>query len=156
MIRKAVIVVLILGAIGVAIGNVLDSHRRGLYIHSLGASRETRLFVSFGHWQVTLGCFTVGDPNLPDLHQSWARFVLKRGRMYLQPSGAYHETMYAVSCPSSLVLALLAAYPTVAFIRGPVRRYGRRRKGLCVKCGYDLTGNVSGTCPECGTEVKHP
>ncbi|MCC6357786.1 MAG: hypothetical protein IT450_03505 [Phycisphaerales bacterium] len=22
----------------------------------------------------------------------------------------------------------------------------------CWKCGYDLTGNVSGTCPECGTK----
>ncbi len=24
--------------------------------------------------------------------------------------------------------------------------------GLC-RCGYNLTGNVSGTCPECGTKV---
>lgn len=23
----------------------------------------------------------------------------------------------------------------------------------CRRCGYDLTGNVSGTCPECGTPV---
>ena len=46
---------------------------------------------------------------------------------------------------------LLAAYPALAFIRGPVRRYRRWRKGLCTYCSYDLTGNVSGTCPECGT-----
>jgi hypothetical protein len=26
----------------------------------------------------------------------------------------------------------------------------RRSRGLCHKCGYDLTGNVSGRCPECG------
>jgi len=24
---------------------------------------------------------------------------------------------------------------------------------LCLKCGYDLTGNESGVCPECGTSV---
>lgn len=24
---------------------------------------------------------------------------------------------------------------------------------LCRKCGYDLTGNVSGRCPECGTDI---
>jgi predicted RNA-binding Zn-ribbon protein involved in translation (DUF1610 family) len=24
---------------------------------------------------------------------------------------------------------------------------------LCRTCGYDLTGNVSGRCPECGTEI---
>ncbi len=26
----------------------------------------------------------------------------------------------------------------------------RVKRGLCIRCGYDLTGNVSGTCPECG------
>ena len=26
----------------------------------------------------------------------------------------------------------------------------RERKGLCKSCGYNLTGNVSGRCPECG------
>jgi hypothetical protein len=25
--------------------------------------------------------------------------------------------------------------------------------GHCQNCGYDLTGNVSGVCPECGTAV---
>ncbi len=28
--------------------------------------------------------------------------------------------------------------------------------GCCQNCGYDLTGNVSGVCPECGTEVEKP
>ncbi len=28
--------------------------------------------------------------------------------------------------------------------------------GLCSKCGYNLTGNVSGTCPECGEAVGTP
>ncbi|UCC32450.1 MAG: hypothetical protein JSU86_09245 [Phycisphaerales bacterium] len=42
--------------------------------------------------------------------------------------------------------------PTLAFIRGPVRRSRRRRQGLCLRCGYNLTGNVSGVCPECGTD----
>ncbi len=25
---------------------------------------------------------------------------------------------------------------------------------ICLDCGYDLTGNVSGRCPECGAELK--
>jgi hypothetical protein len=29
-----------------------------------------------------------------------------------------------------------------------------RREGLCVSCGYDLTGNVSGRCPECGAACE--
>lgn len=28
----------------------------------------------------------------------------------------------------------------------------RARNG-CSRCGYDLTGNVSGVCPECGTPI---
>ncbi len=48
---------------------------------------------------------------------------------------------------------LLSAYPVVALIRGPIRRHRRRTKGLCVKCGYNLTGNVSGICPECGERI---
>lgn len=27
---------------------------------------------------------------------------------------------------------------------------GRPSTGYCVRCGYDLTGNTSGVCPECG------
>ena len=29
----------------------------------------------------------------------------------------------------------------------------RPPRGHCQKCGYNLQGNVSGTCPECGNEV---
>ena len=34
------------------------------------------------------------------------------------------------------------------------RRHRRSRRGLCLNCGYSLTGNVSDACPECGAEVK--
>jgi hypothetical protein len=30
-------------------------------------------------------------------------------------------------------------------------RNGPYPRGCCHKCGYNLTGNVSGVCPECGT-----
>lgn len=39
----------------------------------------------------------------------------------------------------SLILALL-----------PFRRTGRYPQGGCLACGYNLTGNMSGICPECG------
>jgi len=32
-------------------------------------------------------------------------------------------------------------------------RRPRRRRGTCRTCGYNLTGNVSGTCPECGQKL---
>ena len=36
-----------------------------------------------------------------------------------------------------------------------VRRVRRARLiGHCARCGHDLTGNVSGACPECGTTTR--
>ena len=55
--------------------------------------------------------------------------------------------------PLWLVFTLLIFYPVTAFLRGPVRRARRRKRGSCVQCGYNLTGNTSGTCPECGVGV---
>jgi hypothetical protein len=47
-------------------------------------------------------------------------------------------------------LFVLSAFaPAVLFCRR-VQRWDRRRKGMCRQCAYDLTGNVSGVCPECG------
>ena len=49
-------------------------------------------------------------------------------------------------------LGLVVATATVTF--WPAR--GRRvDPGLCPACGYDLTGNVSGVCPECGTAASN-
>jgi hypothetical protein len=45
--------------------------------------------------------------------------------------------------------AALAAIPTV-LLWWRDRRFPH---GFCQACGYDLTGNVSGRCPECGEPV---
>ena len=29
----------------------------------------------------------------------------------------------------------------------------RRSSGLCLECGYNLTGNTTGVCSECGTAL---
>ncbi len=49
---------------------------------------------------------------------------------------------------------LLAALPAARFFtrRRRLRRW-RMRHSLCTECGYDLTANVSGVCPECGTAI---
>jgi hypothetical protein len=49
--------------------------------------------------------------------------------------------------------AILPAFWTVRFIRWAKRA---REPGRCPKCGYDLTGNTSGVCPECGTMLAPP
>jgi predicted RNA-binding Zn-ribbon protein involved in translation (DUF1610 family) len=35
-----------------------------------------------------------------------------------------------------------------------LRRARKVPPGLCVSCHYDLTGNVSGVCPECGKAIN--
>ncbi len=59
-----------------------------------------------------------------------------------------------VTLPFWMVVAALLVYPTIAFIRGPLRRWRRRKRGECLNCGYNLTGNVTGVCSECGTAVR--
>ena len=55
-----------------------------------------------------------------------------------------------VAFPSWAPVVLFAAWPIIAFLRGPYRRAARRGKGLCLECGYNLTGLVEPRCPECG------
>ena len=58
-------------------------------------------------------------------------------------AGGYHSLLIPL-----IWLALLAGLPTV------LRRFRFVEKtGVCRKCTYDLTGNTSGACPECGTVI---
>jgi len=54
----------------------------------------------------------------------------------------------AAACPVLLVLDL--AHWAMG-VPQRLRLDDRLRRGLCRSCGYDLTGNASGVCPECGT-----
>jgi len=60
---------------------------------------------------------------------------------------AYH----VVSMEHWFIAICSAIYPIIFFIRS--YRCRRARRGVlqpCVQCGYDLQGNQSGVCPECG------
>jgi hypothetical protein len=80
----------------------------------------------------------------------YSRRLLLTGEEFEPPINVDMTLYYDLTLPLWLPFVLFAAYPTIAFVRGPLRRYRRRKRGLCVKCGYDLTGNVSGVCSECG------
>ena len=80
-------------------------------------------------------------------------FVLADGSFYLD---WWRWTLrpYGVGVYSEFpvwVLFLATFVPTVFLYRS--RRHSRR-VGCCAQCGYDLTGNVSGRCPECGQPMN--
>jgi len=57
-----------------------------------------------------------------------------------------------------VVISTLPGFLVATLVRIP-EGFGRKEEappapsGHCLECGYDLTGNVSGVCPECGKPV---
>ena len=84
--------------------------------------------------------------RVPFRAQTWTRFG------YLEYASG-KIGMFIIYCPFWFPVLLLAAYPTLVLIK-TIRRRLRHKHGHCSKCGYNLTGNVSGTCPECGAGVE--
>lgn len=76
------------------------------------------------------------------------------------PTSAYIHIAIAGLAPANVLwgpycanVAIYALGLTVLRLVPPwLRRWVRRRRGCCLKCGYSLTGNASGICPECGVE----
>ena len=52
-----------------------------------------------------------------------------------------------VPAPLPVILSTLVG---MLFDRPHEIRAERLANGQCLRCGYDLTGNISGMCPECG------
>ena len=62
------------------------------------------------------------------------------------------KAMEGWACFSVLVVAPLLVVLGVRWCYRD-RRGERLHRGECPHCGYSLTGNLSGVCPECGTRV---
>ena len=65
------------------------------------------------------------------------------------------ERTLSVATPHWCLALLCAALPAGRAWR-IWRQRTRDRRGLCRSCGYDLTANVSGVCPECGSPAADP
>lgn len=57
-----------------------------------------------------------------------------------------------LSIPLWLPIASLAALAFVSWY-SRIKPFIRRPNSCCKNCGYDLRGNVSGLCPECGRTI---
>lgn len=65
--------------------------------------------------------------------------------------------LLVIGVPYWFICLVLTSPFTLQMLRA-VRTRRRRKKGLCLECGYNWTGNVSGICPECGERIDpdHP
>jgi len=170
MIRKVIIVLLTLGAVGTAGLGIFTFFDPILWTAPRGVGRRAygvvvcRGEVALHYWRFE------------------ARPISKNRWIAIDPFAAYHNEVSSATAYSAvwnnppldykmavnarggggalittdvwflvwLPAIAFAIYPVLAFIRGPLQRWQRRRTGRCVNCGYDLTGNISGVCPECG------
>lgn len=168
MIRKAIIVVLTLAS-SVAVTLGVGSYSVGAYLgrkptrHSYVLMEASRgwLCIQILEWREAKS----SDTSIFDGYEAQQRLCeldsLNEYALawYGDPIWGRGGTAIAGTSQTRQFLNLLAAsfflgvYPAIAFCRGPLRRWRRRRWGMCLRCGYDLTGNESGVCPECGGDI---
>jgi hypothetical protein len=54
---------------------------------------------------------------------------------------------------AAVLLVICCAFFRLAVVLLLDRLRAFHGPGMCQKCGYNLTGNISGRCPECGTTI---
>ncbi|GIK16556.1 MAG: hypothetical protein BroJett003_15200 [Planctomycetota bacterium] len=133
-------------------------------------------WIEAGMWSGSFSLVRIDDKGFP----SFASFMktvddgrrrLIRASRYLPdanwlkravPTGVgvsgFRVSLLAIPIVAAGYLAILAALTLLRFARclmmNPLTvEELRQRRGVCVVCEYDLTGNVSGVCPECGTAI---
>ena len=110
-----------------------------------------------------LGC--VGLAGYSDTHPFWVRMpggsvrhviAVDSGSIVLVRDGAWNGDAVSLRTAARW-LVLLSFACALPLLPGEIKSYRARRRlrGECVHCGYNLTGNISGICPECGKPLKH-
>jgi hypothetical protein len=81
--------------------------------------------------------------------QAMERWVIQSPSVQKSTFQFMGQTSLTVACWK--VVALLAFLPSIWLC---LSRKKATSANDCRDCGYNLTGNTSGVCPECGTAVK--
>lgn len=92
-----------------------------------------------GKLRANWSCWESNDPNIQKFQFPGFEFC-----------NYYRRQSLRVRSAILLPLVALGAVPHVVHGFRRRRMAHRARNGLCLTCGYDLTGNVTGACPECG------
>ncbi len=182
MIRKAILLLLTMAAAGAAAAWGLSYYRvcleRNVYDIPPGphvpafSARQHRVSLMNGYLYVHYSKFptrNLGRPaerhlkiqDPPGMHwetagelDGWAFTVARAAHGWgLDISGNSNPPAVVVSTPLWLPTLLFAIYPAIAVLCRRIRGRLSSDPSLCSQCGYNLTGNQSGTCPECGTTI---
>ena len=126
----------------VALAHVAASYAAMLGLWALAAARGA-----------PPGKFVCAAAAAPVIVPVW--LLLVTPAVWLDSSGRISANLVPGVANEPLAVVAAAVYSVVfasAYRTVHARRLRRRRRalGLCPGCGYDLTGNVSGVCPECG------
>lgn len=160
IIRVLVITILILLSTVCWFVTVASQHNqyRHLALCSLSFDRshyEIGFEIYLGKGRMKLGKWTYSDPqNAPIGRGDWNFADVNYSNSTSNDANlqkVIHRVKIAV--PTRIIAALgliFSAYPLVVLIRGPVNRWHRKRHGLCIGCGYDMRGNPTAICSECG------
>lgn len=104
---------------------------------------------------VSHGCFSVTTIRSPPSYLGWAAHANRKPQIrwlpfaLSEPFGAPGRPRWIVGVPLWIPGALVFILAIVWF-----RECRRSEPGHCRKCRYNLAGNVSGVCPECGTRIE--
>ena len=96
------------------------------------------------------GCFGLGVPLKTQPQGFWVEKYLFPETRWVPTLDYYNSPLHFLIIPL-WIPAVLGLIPVLRIARR-ARRTGRF--GRCRLCDYDLHGNVSGICPECGTKFE--
>ena len=100
---------------------------------------EGQYYVYVSGGVLSFGCENIGHPP------GFCIEAAMRGAGLIGPAWVRFKGMTIIVVPLWLLLTTSAIPTALLWYRDR-----RLPKGHCQDCGYDLTGNESGICPECG------
>jgi hypothetical protein len=118
--------------------------------HGIAIGETRGLWISTCAGDLTLQLHIDNNQALPLLQEHFFFFS------YWTVGSNDYGRVRSLTVPIWFLFCAVVLYPAMAMVRGPVRRWHRRKRGACVRCGYDLTGNVSRVCPECALPITAP